>query len=314
MSHILEVTREINIKMISVIIPTHNREDVIGRAIESVLQQTYKDVEIVVVSDGSTDNTEEVVKKIQSKHDNIQLISVHPNKGANNARNEGIRAAQGEYIAFLDDDDDWELDKLEAQMKVFEKDNSVGLVYTGINIIYVNEDINYNSLSEYKGDLSKEILIRNIIGATSSVMVKKEVLDKSGYFDVEMPAKQDYDLWIRACQHTNVDFVKEPKLNYYNYTGGNQISGSVDRHEQAVALMNQKYNSLFANLSESEQKLRQSNINTSITNVALRNNNKKLAIKYSYEAFKSKPSVKSLLYTFSSVLPFKWLLKIKKSI
>ena len=80
--------------MISVVIPTHNRGDLIGRAIESVLNQTYKDIEIVIVSDGSTDNTEEVVKKYQKKYNNIQLIAVHPNKGANNARNEGVKAAQ----------------------------------------------------------------------------------------------------------------------------------------------------------------------------------------------------------------------------
>src|SRR5690625_1266873 len=276
--------------MISVVIPTHNRGDLIGRAIESVLNQTYKDIEIVIVSDGSTDDTEDVVKKYQKKYNNIQLINVHPNKGANNARNEGIKASKGEYLAFLDDDDNWELDKLESQIKVFEKDQTIGLVYTGINIIYVNENVKYNSLSGYRGDLSKEILIRNIIGATSSVMIKKEVLDKSGYFDIEMPAKQDYDLWIRACQHAKVDFVAEPKLNYYNYTGGEQISGRVDRHEEAVAIMNKKYASLFAQLSTEERKKQQSNLSISIANVALRNNNKKLAFKYSYKAFKITPT------------------------
>lgn len=300
--------------MISVVIPTHNRGDLIGRAIESVLNQTYKDIEVVIVSDGSTDNTEEVVKKYQKKYNNIQLISVHPNKGANNARNEGIKAAQGEYVAFLDDDDDWELDKLEAQMEVFKKDESIGLVYTGIKIIYVNEDINYKSLSGYRGDLSKEILIRNVIGATSSVVVKKEVLEKSGYFDIEMPAKQDYDLWIRACQYTKVDFVSAPKLNYYNYTGGKQISGSVDKHEKAVALMNKKYDSLFSRLTDEERKLQQSNLNTSIANVALRNNNKKTAFKYSYKAFKKKPSLKKFGYMSATPLPFSWLLKAKNNI
>lgn len=300
--------------MISVIIPTHNRSDVIGRAIESVLNQTYKDVEIVIASDGSTDNTEEVVRRYQEQHSNIELISISPNKGANNARNEGIKASKGEYIAFLDDDDDWELDKLESQMNIFRKNQSVGLVYTGINIIYVNENISYSSLSGYRGDLSKEILIKNVIGATSSVMVRKEVLDKSGYFDIKMPAKQDYDLWIRVCQHTKVDFVVEPKLNYYNYTGSKQISGRVDRHEKAVAIMKEKYETLFARLNNEEKKKQQTNLNVSIANVALRNNDKKLAFKYSYKAFKSNPNLKSFIYMISTPLPFKWLLKAKNSI
>lgn len=300
--------------MISVIIPTHNRSDLVQRAMTSVLNQTYQNVEIIVVSDGSTDNTKEVVNRYQKKYENIQFIEINPGKGANNARNRGIEASNGSYVAFLDDDDEWSTKKLELQLDVFKSDDKIGLVYTGINVIYVKENLTYYSLSGQKGDLKKEILLKNVIGATPSVMVKREILEKSGYFDVEMPAKQDYDLWIRICQVTHVGFVDEPLVNYYNYSGEKQISLSTEKHETAIEIIDKKYQNLFKELSESELKKQRSNYNISIANIALRNNNKKLGWKYSIRAFKYNPNVKNLIYILSVPVPFKMLLKIKNKI
>lgn len=297
--------------MISVVIPTHNRSTLLSRALESVLNQTFKDVEIIIVSDGSTDNTDEIVGDYQKKHGNIKFIEINPGKGANNARNKGIEASKGDYIAFLDDDDEWEPEKLEYQMNVFNSDDSVGLVYTGIKVIYVKEDITYYSMSGYKGDLSKEILLKNVIGATPSVMVRKAVLEKSGYFDYDMPAKQDYDLWIRICQISKVGFVDKPLVNYYNYSGEKQISLSTEKHEKAIEIIDSKYQDLFNRLSDSEVKTQRSNYNISIANIALRNNNKRLGLKYSFKAFKSKPNLKNCVYLLSIPIPFKVLLKIK---
>lgn len=297
--------------MISVVIPTHNRSDLIQRAIESVLNQTYKDVEIVVVSDGSTDNTEEVVQSYQEKYSNIQFLSIFPGKGANNARNEGIKASNGEYIAFLDDDDEWLPSKLEAQIDVFNSDSSIGMVYTGINVIYVKENVTYYSLSGKKGDLSKDILMKNVIGATPSVMIKKDVLDQSGYFDSAMPAKQDYDLWIRVCQVTKVGFVDQPMVNYYNYSGEQQISLSTKKHERAIQIIDSKYTSLFQSLTQEESRRQRSNYFISIANIALRNNNKRLAWIYAFKAFSQKKSIKNVIYILSVPIPFKFLLKLK---
>ena len=117
---------------ISVVIPTHNRVDLLPRAIKSVLEQTYKDIEIVVVSDGSTDGTDEYMKQY-ADNPNVKYISYHPGRGGNYARNAGFDAAKGEFVAFLDDDDEWGPTKIEKQVALMEADEEVGLVYTGIN-------------------------------------------------------------------------------------------------------------------------------------------------------------------------------------
>lgn len=117
---------------VSVIIPTYNRAHLVGRAIQSVLNQTYKDFELIIVDDGSTDNTEDIIKKYQKKDERIKYIRRKKNKGGSVARNTGINAAIGEYIAFLDSDDEWLTEKLERQMKVFKSTSSeVGVVYSG---------------------------------------------------------------------------------------------------------------------------------------------------------------------------------------
>jgi glycosyltransferase involved in cell wall biosynthesis len=115
---------------VSVIIPTYNRAHLIGRAIQSVLKQTYQDFEVIVVDDGSIDNTEEVVKKIQENR--VYYYKHDKNKGGSAARNTGISLAKGEYIAFQDSDDEWLPEKLEKQIGVFNNQTkNVGVVYTG---------------------------------------------------------------------------------------------------------------------------------------------------------------------------------------
>jgi len=115
---------------VSIVIPTYNRAGLLSRTIQSVLNQTYQDFEIIIVDDGSTDKTEEVVKSFNSKK--IFYNRHEENKGANAARNTGIKASRGEYIAFQDSGDEWLPQKLERQMKVFENASpEVGVVYTG---------------------------------------------------------------------------------------------------------------------------------------------------------------------------------------
>ena len=134
---------------ISVIIPTHNRADILPRAIRSIQNQTRPVDEIIVVSDGSTDNTEEVVKELAEKDSRIRLIAYHPGHNGNYARNKGLEAASGEFIAFLDDDDEWLPRKTELQMAFFEKEPEVGLVYSSQNCIYTDSGITYQTQPMY---------------------------------------------------------------------------------------------------------------------------------------------------------------------
>ena len=123
-----------NNPLVSVIIPTHNRADMIGRAIGSVLAQARSDFELLVISDGSTDNTEEIVDDVQDSR--IWFLKHERSRGASAARNTGLRESRGKYIAFLDDDDEWTHDKLEIQLPVIENSPpEVGLVYAWMEYI-----------------------------------------------------------------------------------------------------------------------------------------------------------------------------------
>jgi len=208
---------------VSVIIPTYNRAHLVGRAIRSVLNQTYQDFEIIVVDDGSTDNTEEVVKGFND--DRIRYIRHDENRGGAAARNTGIKAAQGEYIAFLDSDDEWLPEKLERQVKAFEKsDSRVGVIYTGSIAVSQNGEATTDyKAPKLRGSILRELLISNqIIGGGSNVMVKRELLKKLGGFDEALPSCQDWDLWLRLASICQFDFVDAPLVRVCVH--GNQIT------------------------------------------------------------------------------------------
>ena len=182
---------------VSVIIPTYNRVHLIRRAIQSVLNQTYQDFEVIIVDDGSTDNTEEVVKSFNDPR--IRYIRHEKNKGAATARNTGIKAARGKFIAFQDSDDEWLPEKLEKQMKVFENTPAkVGVVYTGFWKIENNKKIYipFSWVKQKEGNIHKELLKGNFV-TTQSIVARKECFKKAGMFDEKLPRFQDWELVIR---------------------------------------------------------------------------------------------------------------------
>ena len=300
--------------MVSVVIPTHNRADLLPRAIKSVQEQTYRDLEIIVVSDGSTDETKTVVEAMASKDNRIRFIEYHPARGGNIARNTGIEAANGEYVAFLDDDDEWFSQKVEKQVAVMESDNEIGLVYTGVQIIYVNEKVTYASKSREDGDMKKSILLDNYIGTTSTVMLKKSLISETGMFDEALRALQDYDLWIRVCQHCKVGVVPEEMINYYNYTNSKQISALTQKYIDSFSYINQKYSDLFAALSEEEAKQKKNNEYTLLINKAMRNGDGKLARTYAKALKKNGGKKKAFLFYWLSFFKYKTILKIRSRV
>lgn len=297
--------------MVSVVIPTHNRVDLLPRAIESVLNQTYKDIEIIVVSDGSTDGTDELMDKYKSDS-RINYISYYPEKGGNYARNTGVKEAKGEYVAFLDDDDQWLPNKIEKQLEVMKSDEKIGLVYTGLNVIYADDDITYQSIPSEQGDLSKSILMKSSIGSTSTILVKKDIIVSVGLFDEELPAVQDYDLFIRIAQKCHVGAVKECMVNYFNYGYSNQISSSTSKYERAYSYIYEKYSNLFASLTPEEMKRRYAYEKISLGQRAMRNGNSKEARSYFLKSWSYVWSPKILLYLTLTVFKFKNILRIRK--
>lgn len=200
---------------ISVIIPTKNRQQFIGRAIKSVLAQTYQDFEILVVDDGSTDQTQEVLKTFPDPR--ILFIRHEHSRGGAAARNTGIAASGGRYIAFLDDDDEWLPEKLARQVSVIASGgHSLGGVCTGhVKVDEESGKIIEEWIPTQRGNLSKEIFYKNCLSTTSSLIFKKEVFEKVGLFDEALKSFQDYDMWVRIAQHFSFDYIQEPLVKYY---------------------------------------------------------------------------------------------------
>jgi len=198
---------------VSVVIPTYNRAHVVGRAIRSVLNQIYQDFEIIVVDDGSTDNTEEVVNCFNDPR--ICYIRHEQNKGGSAARNTGISMARGKYIAFLDSDDEWLPSKLEKQVKQLDEAPAcVGLSYTGYWVIRggITE---LGRIPSARGYVMPLMLARDCVSPTSTVLVKAECFRKVGGFDPELPARQDYDMWFRIAAEYHFEVLTEPLVRIY---------------------------------------------------------------------------------------------------
>jgi glycosyltransferase involved in cell wall biosynthesis len=195
---------------ISVIIPTYNYGEFICDSIESVINQTYKDFEIIVVDDGSTDNTPEVVKKYK---DRVSYI-YKENEGPSSARNYGIKNAKGEYLCFLDSDDIFLPEKLELQAKYMEdhRDDNIGLIYSDyycvsrkLKIIDYYESIGFSSQIE----AIKYLFNYNYIN-TSTVMIPKTCIDRIGIFNEKYRYLEDYDLWLRLGCNYKFLYINEP--------------------------------------------------------------------------------------------------------
>jgi glycosyltransferase involved in cell wall biosynthesis len=204
---------------VDVVIPAYNAARFIGETINSVLAQSYQPNSIIVVDDGSIDNTAEVVKNLDGNI--INLIAVK-NGGVSRARNIGIRASSADYIAFLDSDDIWLPDKLRLQVDVLQRDTYAKVVYSGASLIDdVSQDIPDSIGIPYiKGDVFEDILLfeRPIYGSASSVMVERATLNRTGLFDESMRFSEDVDLWARLALIAKFTFVDCPivKIRVHN--------------------------------------------------------------------------------------------------
>ena len=238
-------------QLVSVIITTHNRQELLSRAIESVLLQSYQNIECIVVDDASEDGTKEYCESIESI--NYVRISKDESKGGNYARNLGIKNALGEYIAFLDDDDYWLPEKIEKQINLLiEKQCS--LVFCGRKLEYVkkNAEIFYRDdlpNSKYKGDLSTEILM-SICTTTSAIFVKRDMLFEVGLFDENLKFWQEYELSIRLAQKTFFYFVNEPLVVYrVDLNDSQRLTNKFYEWMEAVDYIKGKHHKLYNRLT-----------------------------------------------------------------
>ena len=215
--------------LVSVIIPCYNREKEIEISINSVCSQTYKNIEIIIVDDHSSDNSVKHIKELMKKYSSLQLIEHHTNKGGGAARNSGILKASGELIAFLDSDDEWFPDKIEKQVKAICADNRREIVFTGYNECgYPSRNISYVRIQKNSTPLWF-LLCENFLGTTSSIMCTADLLRRIGGFNDTLPSAQDWDLYLRAISEDNYFIVEEPLLNHFHPDIGNsnRISGNI---------------------------------------------------------------------------------------
>ena len=221
---------------VSVIIPSYNCAAYLPRAIESVLAQTYTELEVVVVNDGSSDQTEEVVQPYLSR---IRYIS-QQNKGLPGARNAGIRASTGEFIALLDADDSWLPHKLEVQLPRFA-DPAVGIVYSDLAVEYADGRTLASYLSQRplasEGRIFENYL-RSRFLFPSTMVLRRSLFDLCGLFDEQMLACEDIELFARMCLRTEVALVPEPLI--IRTEGGHNLTASRDRIIRYTALAIQK--------------------------------------------------------------------------
>ncbi len=189
--------RELSQMKISVIIPTYNRYERVKRAIMSVLNQSYKAYEVIVVDDGSEDLT----CKIKDEFKSIKYF-YKANGGVSSARNLGIQKASGEWVAFLDDDDEWEEDKLALQIALHVQNPSLHVSYTDEKWIRDKKQVNVpKKYQKFSGYIYEKCLSHCII-APSSVMIRKSLFDEIGLFDESLEVCEDYDLWLRiTCKY-----------------------------------------------------------------------------------------------------------------
>lgn len=210
--------------LVSVIIPTYNRAKFVTEAVESVLNQTYSNIEIIIVDDGSTDNTREVLGEYQGK---IKYVYQNERGERSKARNDGFRHSRGEYIAFLDSDDLWLPTKIEKQVKVLNEEPDVAVVYVRVQFVDVNGDpyrgeICWDALECRRKSLYEDLMTHNVIGAPSAVMVRRSCLNSVGLFDESMVTCEDLDLWRRLAQHCAFYKIDLPLVKFRVHTENTQ--------------------------------------------------------------------------------------------
>jgi glycosyltransferase involved in cell wall biosynthesis len=196
----------VNHPLISVIIPTYNRQGFLLQAVESVFKQTFSDYELIVIDDGSTDGTGEGLKPYENR---LQYI-YRENRGVSAARNTGLQAARGDWIAFLDSDDYWLPAKLETQVRFFAENPQALICQTEEIWIRHGRRVNpHKKHRKFSGDIFSPSLIRCIV-SPSAVMIRREFLNQIGPFDESLPACEDYDLWLRISCRFPVFLIEEP--------------------------------------------------------------------------------------------------------
>ena len=230
---------------VSVIIPTYNRAELLHSAMCSALKQTYTKFEIIVVDDKSTDHTQKVVQSF--KDERIRYIRHDKNKGVSAARNTAVKAAKGEYIAFLDDDDEWLPNKLQKQVELLDRSqpNICGVYSKSLMIDKLTgEAVSTNHQPDKsKGNLLYQLVKKNPIH-TPTVLVRKSCLENVGLFDETISYMEDRDLWIRLSMKWEFEYISQPLVRVYIHENAH-LSKNLEGQTAGREKLLERYRDLF---------------------------------------------------------------------
>ena len=305
--------RASNQPLVSVILPTYNRAYIVSKALQSVLSQTYRNFEVIVIDDGSTDNTKEIITNISCKDSRVKYFRNNENKGPAGARNVGINLAKGELIAFIDDDE-WFPNKLEKQDNLLQTlPENFAVVYSGFYKVIGAKKIYIPSKNIYprEGRILNSLLKGNFVD-TPSILVRKSALLDVGLFDERLSMLEDWELAIRLSKKYQFKLIDEPL--YISYDSSN----SVNKQEGAVLARTLEY-SLEKHIDDfKKDKKTLAFIYFLCGKNYILDNQKKIGLKYLKLASKNNPFQIKFLIAFITVFLnpnlFKNLLYLKRKL
>jgi len=277
--------------LISVIIPVYNSEKTLQETLESVLNQTFSDFEVIVINDGSPDGSLDVISSIQDSR--IKVFS-YPNSGLSASRNRGLSHACGEFIAFIDADDLWTPDKLEAQLKALQANPQAGVAYSWT--AYIDESgqfLRSGNRIAVTGDVYGKLLVRNFLENGSNALIRKQALDAVGGFDQALCSAEDWDIVLRLASRYH--FVAVPAAQILYRVSATSMSSNVLTMEAASLQVIER---AFNQAPESLQHLKKYSLSTLYMYLTFKTleapsgrQNGLAAARYLWNAIKNEPSL-----------------------
>lgn len=237
--------------LISVIIPVYNGEKTIRETIESVLKQTCADLEVIVINDGSQDSTLNIVSSI--KDPRLKVFN-YSNSGVSASRNRGFDLASGEFISFLDADDLWTSDKLEAQLKALQANPSAAVAYSWVN--YITETSEFFRSGNYitmNGNVYDKLLIQNVLENGSNPLIRKQALTEVGGFNKALFPADDWDMWLRLAERYHYVAVPYPQI-LYRMSPHSASANILNMEAASKRLLEQTFNHAPASLQHLKKK------------------------------------------------------------
>lgn len=277
--------------VISVIIPVYNGEKTIKDTIESISNQTFSDFEIIVINDGSQDSSLEIIYRISEPR--LKVFS-YPNAGLSASRNRGISKASGEYISFIDADDCWTPDKLEAQLKALQANPKAAVAYSWTNHVNeVGQFLHQGSYITAEGNVYANLLLVNFLESGSNPLIRKQALAEVGCFDESVNPLEDWDMWLRLAARYEFVCVQSPQILYR--VSPNSMSSDIFKWDRSGL---QVVKRCFAEAPESIQPLkrvvlanRYKNLTFSALQRAVSRERGLIAVKFLLQAVKNDPSL-----------------------